>query len=220
MFTGLIEGIGKIKSVTKTGRDMNLTIMPLFDMADSKIGDSISVDGVCLTITAMKDKILSMYASEETVSRSTMGQLRQGDEVNLERALSLAGRLGGHMVSGHVDGVGRIIRKEQVQRSWLMRINIDKDMSSYVIEKGSIAVDGISLTVNSCKDDFFDINIIPETAIITTILKKNVGDPVNVETDLIAKYVEKFFKRDKESGKDTASGNISKEMLERYGFRE
>jgi riboflavin synthase len=220
MFTGLIEGIGRIKSVTKTGREMNLTIMPLFDMADSKIGDSISVDGVCLTITAFKDKILSMYASEETVSRSTMGRLREGDEVNLERALSFAGRLGGHMVSGHVDGVGRIIRKEQVQRSWLMRINIDKDMSRYVIEKGSIAVDGISLTVNSCKDDFFEVNIIPETAIITTILKKNVGDQVNIETDLIAKYVEKFFKRDKESGKNTASGHISKEMLERYGFRK
>jgi riboflavin synthase len=220
MFTGLIEGIGRIKSVTKTGREMNLTIMPLFDMADSKIGDSISVDGVCLTITAFKDKILSMYASEETVSRSTMGRLREGDEVNLERALSFAGRLGGHMVSGHVDGVGRIIRKEQVQRSWLMRINIDKDMSRYVIEKGSIAVDGISLTVNSCKDDFFEVNIIPETAIITTILKKNVGDQVNIETDLIAKYVEKFFKSDKESGKNTASGNISKEMLERYGFRK
>jgi len=220
MFTGLIEGIGKINSVTKTGRDMNLTIMPLFDMADSKIGDSISVDGVCLTITAMKDKILSVYASEETVSRSTMGRLRQGDEVNLERALSLAGRLGGHMVSGHVDGVGRIIRKEQVQRSWVMKINIDKGLSRYVIEKGSIAVDGISLTVNSCKDDFFEVNIIPETAIITTILKKNVGDPVNIETDLIAKYVEKFFKRDKESGKDKASGHISKEMLERYGFGE
>jgi riboflavin synthase len=220
MFTGLIEGIGRIKSVTKTGSEMNLTIMPLFDMAGSKIGDSISVDGVCLTITAFKDKILSMYASEETVSRSTMGRLREGDEVNLERALSFAGRLGGHMVSGHVDGVGRIIRKEQVQRSWLMRINIDKGMSGYVIEKGSIAVDGISLTVNSCKDDFFEVNIIPETAIITTILKKNVGDQVNIETDLIAKYVEKFFKRDKESGKNTASGHISKEMLERYGFRK
>jgi len=218
MFTGLIEGIGKIKSITKTGKDMNITIMPLFDMADSKIGDSISVDGVCLTITAIKDKILNMYASEETVSRSTMGWLKQGDEVNLERALSLAGRLGGHMVSGHVDGVGRIIRKEQIQRSWLIRINIDKGMSKYVIEKGSIAVDGISLTVNTCKDDIFEVNIIPETAIITAILKKNIGDPVNIETDLIAKYVEKFLKRDGESLKDTASGHISKEMLERYGF--
>ena len=220
MFTGLIEGIGKIQSVTKTGRDMNLTIVPLFDMVDSKIGDSISVDGVCLTITAINDKVLSMYASEETVSRSTMGRLRQGDEVNLERALSLSGRLGGHMVSGHVDGVGRIIRKEQVQRSWLIRVNIDKGVSRYVIEKGSIAVDGISLTVNTCKDDFFEVNIIPETAIITTILKKNIGDPVNIEMDLIAKYVEKFFMRDRESVKDTASGHISKEMLERYGFGE
>jgi riboflavin synthase len=220
MFTGLIEGIGKIKSIKKIGMDMNLTVMPLFDMADSKIGDSVSVDGVCLTITALKDKTLSMYASEETVSRSTIGWLKQGDEVNLERALSLAGRLGGHMVSGHVDGVGRIVRKEQIQRSWMMRINIDKDMSRYVIQKGSIAVDGISMTVNSCKDDFFEVNIIPETAIVTTILKKNVGDIVNIETDLIAKYVEKFIKRDKESGKDTASGHIDKEMLERYGFGE
>jgi riboflavin synthase len=220
MFTGLIEGIGKIKSIKKIGMDMNLTVMPLFDMADSKIGDSVSVDGVCLTITALKDKTLSMYASEETVFRSTMGRLRLGDEVNLERALSLAGRLGGHMVSGHVDGVGRIVRKEQIQRSWMMRINIDKDMSRYVIQKGSIAVDGISMTVNSCKDDFFEVNIIPETAIVTTILKKNVGDIVNIETDLIAKYVEKFIKRDKESGKDTASGHIDKEMLERYGFGE
>ena len=124
------------------------------------------------------------------------------------------------MVSGHVDGVGRIIRKEQIQRSWLIRINIDKGMSKYVIEKGSIAVDGISLTVNTCKDDIFEVNIIPETAIITAILKKNIGDPVNIETDLIAKYVEKFLKRDGESLKDTASGHISKEMLERYGFGE
>lgn len=220
MFTGLIEGIGKINSVTKTGRDMNLTIMPLFDMADSKTGDSLSVDGVCLTITDMKDRILSMYASEETVSRSTMGRLRQGDQVNLERALSLAARLGGHMVSGHVDGVGRIIRKEQVQKSWVIRISIDRGMSRYVIEKGSIAVDGISLTVNSCKDDLFDVNIIPETAIITTILNKNAGDPVNIETDLIAKYVEKFLKGDNRPGKDSAPGNIDKEMLKRYGFGE
>jgi riboflavin synthase len=125
MFTGLIEGIGKIKSVTKTGRDMNLTIMPPFDIADCRIGDSVSVDGVCLTITAIKEGNLSMYASEETISRSTLGRLKQGDEVNLERALSLSDRLGGHMVSGHVDGVARILQKEQVQRSWLIRVGID-----------------------------------------------------------------------------------------------
>jgi riboflavin synthase len=218
MFTGLVEGIGKIKSVTKTGRDMNLTIMPPFDIADCRIGDSVSVDGVCLTITSIKEGILGMYASEETISRSAMGRLRQGDEVNIERALSLAGRLGGHMVLGHVDGVGRILQKEQVQRSWLIRVGIDEGMSRYVIEKGSIAVDGISLTVNRCKDDFFEVNIIPETAMATTILKKKVGDRVNIETDLIAKYVEKFVKKDKRSERDAASGHIDKEMLERFGF--
>jgi riboflavin synthase len=218
MFTGLIEGIGKIKSVTKTGRDMNLTIMPPFDIADCRIGDSVSVDGVCLTITAIKEGNLSMYASEETISRSTLGRLKQGDEVNLERALSLSDRLGGHMVSGHVDGVARILQKEQVQRSWLIRVGIDEGMSRYVIEKGSIAMDGISLTINRCKDDFFEVNIIPETAVATTILKKKVGDPVNIETDLIAKYVEKFVKKDKRSEKDAASGHIDKEMLERFGF--
>ncbi len=218
MFTGLVEGIGKIKSVTKTGRDMNLTIMPPFDIADCRIGDSISVDGVCLTITSIKEGTLGMYVSEETISRSAMGRLRQGDEVNIERALSLAGRLGGHMVLGHVDGVGRILQKEQVQRSWLIRVGIDEGMSRYVIEKGSIAVDGISLTVNRCKDDFFEVNIIPETAMATTILKKKVGDRVNIETDLIAKYVEKFVKKDKRSERDAASGHIDKEMLERFGF--
>jgi riboflavin synthase len=218
MFTGLVEGIGKIKSVTKTGRDMNLTIMPPFDIADCRIGDSVSVDGVCLTITSIKEGTLGMYASEETISRSAMGRLRQGDEVNIERALSLAGRLGGHMVLGHVDGVGRILQKEQVQRSWLIRVGIDEGMSRYVIEKGSIAVDGISLTVNRCNDDFFEVNIIPETAMATTILKKKVGDRVNIETDLIAKYVEKFVKKDKRSERDAASGHIDKEMLERFGF--
>jgi len=218
MFTGLIEGIGKIKSVTKTGSDMNLKIMPPFNIDDCRIGDSVSVDGVCLTITAIKEGTLSMYASGETVSRSTMGRLKQGDEVNLERALSLGSRLGGHMVSGHVDGVGRILQKEQVQRSWMIRVGIDEGLSRYVIEKGSVSIDGISLTINRCKDDFLEVNIIPETAVATTILKKKVGDPVNIETDLIAKYVEKFIKKDKRSEKDTASSHIDKEMLERFGF--
>ena len=218
MFTGLVEGIGKIKTVTKTGRDMNIIIMPLFDMADCRTGDSISVDGVCLTVTAIKEKMLSMYASEETISRSTLGRLKQGDEVNLERALSLAGRLGGHMVSGHVDGVGKILQKEQVQRSWLLRVGIDEDMSRYTIEKGSIALDGISLTINHCQDNFFEVNIIPETATRTTILKKKVGAQVNIETDLIAKYVEKFIKSKSISEKDAVSGPIDREMLERFGF--
>ncbi|MFC1532075.1 riboflavin synthase [Thermodesulfobacteriota bacterium] len=218
MFTGLIEGIGKIEGVTPTGRDMRLSIMPLFDISDCRIGDSISVSGVCLTITDIKDGALSMFASEETVSYSTLGSLRQGDEVNLERALSLGDRLGGHMVSGHVDGLGRILKKEQVQGSWLIRIGIDKGLARYTIGKGSIAVDGISLTINHCQDTFFEVNIIPETARATTILKKKAGDPVNIETDLIAKYIDKFITKERRSEKEGASSSIDKEMLEKHGF--
>jgi len=220
MFTGLIEGIGRIKGASKTGRDMNLFITPLFDMTGCSKGDSISVNGVCLTITEIKDDSLSMYASEETITRSTLGGLKRGDEVNLERALSLADRLDGHMVSGHVDGVGKILRKEQIQRSWLMRVGIDEGLARYTIEKGSIAIDGISLTINRCQDNFFEVNIIPETAEVTTILKKKVGDSVNIETDLIAKYVEKFIRKERISEKKAASGSINNEMLERFGFSD
>jgi riboflavin synthase len=218
MFTGLIEGIGKIKGVTKTGKDMNLLITPVFDMAGCSKGDSVSVDGVCLTVTELKEGSLSMYASEETITRSTLGGLKRGDEVNLERALSLAGRLDGHMVSGHVDGVGKILRKAQIQRSWVIKVGIDEGLTKYTIEKGSIAIDGISLTINSCQDDFLEVNIIPETAAMTTILKKKVGDSVNIETDLIAKYVEKFVKKERISEKKTVSGSINIEMLEKFGF--
>ena len=218
MFPGLIEGMGKVKSATLSGGDMNLSIMPLFDMSDCREGDSLSVNGVCLTVTGIKERVVSMYASGETVSRSTIGSLKQGDEVNLERALRFSDRLGGHMVSGHVDGMGRIIRKEQVRGSWFIRIEIHEALARYAVEKGSIAVDGISLTINRCQDDFFEVNIIPETAIATTIVKKKAGDLVNIETDLIAKYVEKFLKRERISEEDAASSSIDREMLERYGF--
>lgn len=220
MFTGLVEGTGKIKRVTRTGRDMNLSIMPLFDMEGCRVGDSVSVDGVCLTVTKIKDGVLSMYASAETISRSTFSSLKLGDEVNLERALSLAGRLDGHMVLGHIDGVGIISRKEQIERSWLLRIDIESELSKYTIEKGSIAIDGISLTINRCQVNFFEVNIIPETATATTILKKKTGDRVNIETDLIAKYVEKFIKKERISEKEWASTTIDKEMLKKFGFSD
>jgi riboflavin synthase len=220
MFTGLIEGRGKIRSITKSGKDLNLTITPLFDVTDCRKGDSLSVDGICLTVTSIKEGMLSMYASEETVSRSTLGGLKRGDEVNMEKAMTLSARLGGHMISGHVDGVGIILRKEQVQKSWVIRVGVGEAISRYTIEKGSIAVDGISLTINLCEEKFFEVNIIPETAATTTILKKNVGDPVNIETDLIAKYIEKFTEKDSKSGKDEARSTIDREMLERFGFAD
>ena len=218
MFTGLVEGIGRVKEVHRIGLDMRLTILALFDISDSRVGDSISVDGACLTMTGLIEGGFSADVSQETLSRSTLGQVRRGDEVNLERALRLSDRLGGHLVSGHVDGVGKILKKDPVQRSWLYRIGIDKGLSKYTIEKGSIAVDGISLTINGCGSGYFEVNIIPQTAGETTIMKKQAGDPVNIETDLIGKYVEKFFLSREGSEKEENTSVIDQEMLNKYGF--
>ena len=218
MFTGLIEGTGSVRNIIRVGPDLRLSVQPRFDMADCQIGDSVAVNGVCLTITDIKGSTISMDVSLETISRSTINGLKQGDKVNLERALALSDRLGGHLVSGHVDGIGRIGKKEQVGSSWLFRIGIDENISRYIIEKGAIAVDGISLTINHCRDSFFEVNIIPETARETTLFSKNVGDSVNIETDLVAKYIEKFLINNRKSGKNNASSSINPEMLNQYGF--
>jgi riboflavin synthase len=218
MFTGLIQGIGKVKEISRIQEDMRLTIAPLFDMSDCQIGESISVDGACFTVTGIKEKSFTMDVSGETLSRTTIGQLKPGDEVNLERALRLSDRLGGHLVSGHVDGMGKILKKELKQRSWLLRIGIPEELTRYTVEKGSVAVDGVSLTINRCQETYFEVNIIPQTAQETTILRKKVGDAVNIETDLIGKYVEKFFAKDGLSQEEKRSPVIDSEMLTKHGF--
>ncbi len=196
---------------------MSLTISPLFDMPDTRSGDSISVDGVCLTVTRVNQGSFRVDVSAETLSRSTLTGIKVGDEVNLERALRLTDRLGGHLVSGHVDGVGRILKKAQEQRSWILRFGVEASLMKYVIEKGSVAVDGISLTVNRCDDQGFEVNIIPQTAKETGLLRKKVGDPVNVETDLIGKYVGKLFLKSKELQPKKAF-LIDEELLRKHGF--
>jgi riboflavin synthase len=219
MFTGLIQGIGKVKTIRRVRDDMRFTVAPIYEFTDCRVGDSISVDGVCLTVTDVSEGIFRMDVSGETLSRSTLNLLRQGDEVNLEMALRLTDRLGGHLVSGHVDGIGKILKKEKQQRSWLIGIGIDEQISRYTIEKGSIAVDGISLTINQCKENYFEVNIIPQTGDVTTILKKKVGDLVNVEADLIGKYIEKFFSKGRSTPQDKTASGIDLEMLNKYGFR-
>ena len=218
MFTGLVEGIGKVSSIKNIGNDMRITVEPLFPMTDCRVGESISIDGACLTVTDISKGLVSMDVSGETLLRSTLRLLRQGHKVNMERALLLTDRLGGHLVSGHVDGIGNILKKETQQRSWLLRIGIDEKLSHYTIEKGSVAVDGISLTINRCAERFFEVNIIPQTGRETTLLKKKVGDQVNIETDLIGKYVEKFFSRDRPARDGGSVSGIDMEMLKKQGF--
>ncbi|MFC1821375.1 riboflavin synthase [Thermodesulfobacteriota bacterium] len=218
MFTGLVEGIGKVKRVSRSGADVRLTVAPSFDASDIGIGDSLSVDGICLTVTQIREGVISMDVSAETISRSTMANLKPGNEVNLERALRIGDRLGGHLVSGHVDGLGKILEKESRSGSWLLKIGIPEAISKYIIEKGSIAVDGISLTVNFCQADYFELNIIPQTVKETTILKKKVGEMVNIETDMIGKYVEKFSSPEYFQRGKKRSSVIDQEMLNKHGY--
>ena len=220
MFTGLVEGIGKVTGVDHVRGEILLTISPLFNMADTKIGESIAVNGVCLTATGFHKDAFSVDVSAETTSRTNLGQLGQGDMVNLERAVRLGDRLGGHLVSGHVDGTGVIRSLEPLQRSHRIRVGINEGMARYTIEKGSIAVDGISLTINKCDKASFEVNIIPQTSQETTILKKRVGDRVNIETDMIGKYVERLLLYRKDGGKTPKGSAIDYDMLIKHGFGE
>ncbi len=213
MFTGIVEGIGIVKTINK-GRSgyFTLIVEPPFDPMECNIGDSVSIDGVCLTITKMNSTTICMDISTETLSRSTLGLLKIGDIVNIERALRLSSRIGGHIVLGHVDGKGKIVSTRQIEGGLVLKVSVDRDISRYIIEKGSIAVDGISLTVNACGDNFFEVNIIPQTAQQTAILKKRI-DLVNIETDILGKYVEKFLNNIK-----LKFSGVTIETLKKYGF--
>ena len=193
-----------------------MVIEPDFVLDDPQEGESIAVNGVCLTATAISPRRFSVDISPETLSRTTLGDLKSGSRVNLERALRLADRLGGHLVSGHVDGIGQVVEKRATGQFTVYTITLPPGLERYVIEKGSIAVDGISLTVNSCQEGRFSVAIIPHTAKLTTMGFRGVGDKVNIEVDLIGKYIEKLLSpRGETSGEHKT---VDQDLLARHGF--
>jgi len=192
MFTGLIEDIGTILKVEQRGEGVLITISYSSGFNGLKMGESISVDGVCLTITHLKAQSFSVEASAETVMRTTLGNKKPKQKVNLERALRLSNRLGGHLVTGHIDEVAKISAMIPEGSSQKITFQITQKIAKYLVEKGSVAVDGISLTVNEVRGDRFSVNVIPYTAFHTTLASKKVGDEVNIETDILGKYVEKL----------------------------
>ncbi|MFG3579589.1 riboflavin synthase [Micromonospora chersina] len=195
MFTGIVEELGEIVRTTDTGGDSALVAVrgPLVT-SDARHGDSIAVNGVCLTVVDVSDGgIFTADVMGETLRRTALGALRPGDPVNLERAAALNSRLGGHLVQGHVDGVGEVLSREPAAQWETVRFRLPAGLSRYVVEKGSITVDGISLTVAGVGDDWFSVGLIPTTLKLTTLGARGVGDPVNLEVDVLAKYVERLL---------------------------
>jgi len=214
MFTGIIPGQGAIVDLAPSGREMRLSIRPLFDLPDLTIGESIAVNGVCLTVEQAADKALHAYASAETMSRTNLGALRPGGRVNLERALALGDRLGGHLVSGHVDGQGQVAAISSAGESHRVRISHDPELGPEIIARGSVALDGVSLTVNACGQDFFEVNVIPETWRATTLSLWRIGCGINIETDMIGKYVRHLLKPYDAFGRS----RVTPELLRENGF--
>ena len=194
MFTGIVEELGEIVRLTEGAEDSAVIAVrgPLVT-SDARHGDSISVNGCCLTVTDNVDGVFTADVMGETLRRTSLGALKEGSNVNLERAAALGSRLGGHLVQGHVDGVARVIAREPADQWEVVRFSLPPELAKYVVEKGSITVDGVSLTVMEVTADSFAIGMIPATSKLTVLGSKAIGDPVNLEVDVIAKYVEKML---------------------------
>jgi riboflavin synthase len=217
MFTGIIQSVGQIRRLEPRGGDVRLTIgtgkLPL---AGASLGDSIAVNGVCLTAVALTPDSFAADVSRETLSLTTLGDLTPGSPVNLEQALTLATPLGGHLVSGHVDGVGRVLERAQDGRSWRLRIEAPAELARYIAHKGSICVDGVSLTVNGVDGACFDLNIVPHTLDETIIARYQAGTRVNLEVDLIARYLERLLLGERAA--EPSARGITLEFLAEHGF--
>lgn len=216
MFTGLVEEIGKIISIEKSSRSYQFMIEANNIITDMKIGDSIATNGICLTVVSIKNNIFTVDIINETIKVSTLGDYKINDKLNLERALKLSDRIGGHIVSGHIDGTGEITNFEKLNNSTIITIECEMDILKYIILRGSIAIDGVSLTVCSVQDNYFQVSIIPHTSKETTLLNKDVRDKVNLETDIVAKYTEKLIGYNNSKAKNKQ--NITKDFLIENGF--
>jgi riboflavin synthase len=215
LFTGLIEDIGIIKSIVKGETSASITVKAQNILNDLKIGDSISTNGVCLTVTSFSSDAFDMEVMPETIRRSNLRNLKKGDNVNLERAVKVGDRLGGHIVSGHIDGIGYIEEiKEEDNAVWI-KVKASSEVLRYIIYKGSVAIDGISLTVAYIDNEAFKVSIIPHTKNTTTLLHKKIGDNVNIECDSIGKYVEKILFSKVERLEDKS---INMDFLRENGF--
>jgi len=216
MFTGIIEETGTIRSVKRGKISASLGIEARLVIEDVKVGDSINTNGVCLTVTAFDNTGFEVDVMAETMRRTNLGGLGPGSMVNLERALRLSDRLGGHLVSGHIDGTGKITLMNREENATWITIAADPQVTRYIVDKGSVTLDGISLTVVDVNRGSFRVSIIPHTGQETTLLKKKTGDTLNIECDITAKYIEKFLRE--EPGRK--AGNIDINFLNKHGFTD
>ncbi len=212
MFTGLIEEIGVIKNVKKFNLSSRIEVKCSKVLCDTKLGDSISTNGVCLTVVKLSSDTFVADVMAETMKRSNLSLLKPNDKVNLERAMKLGSRLGGHIVSGHIDGTGKIISKMTLDNSTLIDVKVGEHILKYLIEKGSVSIDGISLTIVDVYTDYFRVSIIPLTSKDTGLISKSVGECVNLEVDMLSKYVEKLL------GIKKAKSKIDMDFLSENGF--
>ena len=223
MFTGIVEEKGKIKSIQQGSKSIRLTIGADIVLKGLKIGESVAVSGVCLTVTDIYSDSFASDVMPETLRKTAFSNLKIGDIVNLERAMRADGRFGGHMVAGHIDGTGTIVDIKREDNAVWVKIKASPDILKYVIDKGSIAIDGISLTVAEIEKDYLSVSLIPLTIKETSLLKKNIGDAVNLECDLVGKYIYKFLNTGKESSLALASSSESSskidiDFLKKHGF--
>jgi len=214
MFTGIIEEIGTISAIKRGRVSASLVIHAQLVNSDLKIGDSVNTNGACLTVTGFSKNSFEVDVMAETMRKTNLSRLKPGYQVNLERALKLNDRLGGHMVSGHIDGTGSITQVHQEEIATWFTIKVEKNILKYIIKKGSVAIDGISLTVADLSESSFKVSIIPHTAQETTLLSKKAGDFVNIENDMTGRYIEKFIIAGKEENKQ----NIDLDFLKDNGF--